>query len=204
MKLNLGCGSQVLDGWTNVDYALGARFAKLPLFRAANRKLSLFAFKWDPRIYLHNLTKPLPWPDQSADVVYSSHTLEHLSREDGLRLLKECRRVLKRNGIIRIVVPDLRHHVAEYMQGRIKAEDFVESLGVLYGNSENAVKNRLAPFIQFPHRCMYDTQGLLSILETLGFSATSRQAFDSSIQDIHQLEIASRTVAAVVVEGFRR
>jgi len=30
MKLNLGCGNQVVEGWVNVDYALGARFAKIP------------------------------------------------------------------------------------------------------------------------------------------------------------------------------
>jgi predicted SAM-dependent methyltransferase len=131
-KLNLGCGSQVPDGWINVDYALGARFAKIPFFRALNKKLRLFETDWNDKIYIHNLSKRFPWADSTMDVVYSSHTLEHFSREDGRRFLAECHRVLRKNGIIRIVVPDLRYDVVEYIEGRTNAEDFVEKLNVLY------------------------------------------------------------------------
>jgi len=107
MKLNLGCGSQVVAGWTNVDWAPGARLAKLPLFKAINRKLRFFRADWHKDIVLHDLTRPFPWPEESVDVVYSSHTLEHPSKEEGLKFLKECHRVLRRGGIIRILVPDL-------------------------------------------------------------------------------------------------
>lgn len=117
MKLNLGCGSQVPDGWINVDYALGARFSKIPLFAAINRKLGLFNLDWNEEIYLHDLTTIFPWADSTIDVVYSSHTLEHFTREEGHNFLAECHRVLRENGIIRIVVPDLRHVVVEYLEG---------------------------------------------------------------------------------------
>jgi hypothetical protein len=43
LKLNLGCGSHVPSGWVNVDYALGAWVAKLPVFsliiRSSNYQL---------------------------------------------------------------------------------------------------------------------------------------------------------------------
>ena len=141
MKLNLGCGSQVPDGWVNVDYAPGARFTKIPFFRALNRKLRLFDLDWNEKIYIHDLTKAFPWANSTIDIVYSSHALEHFSREDGRRFLSECHRVLHKNGIIRIVVPDLRHDVVEYTEGRIHADDFVEKLGVLFGNSSTTLKN---------------------------------------------------------------
>ena len=83
MKLNLGCGAQVLDGWVNVDYALGARFMKIPFFSAFNKKAKLFNLEWNEKIHIHDLTKKFPWADSSVDIVYSSHTLEHLSREEG-------------------------------------------------------------------------------------------------------------------------
>ena len=54
----------------------------------------LFNLDWSDTIYLHDLTKTFPWPDASIDVVYSSHTLEHLSKEDGHRFLAECHRVI--------------------------------------------------------------------------------------------------------------
>lgn len=113
MKLNLGCGAQVVEGWVNVDYSLGARFMKVPLFRAVNRKLRFFNIDWDNRIYLHDLTRPFPWPEASVDAAYSSHTLEHLSRDAGRRFLGECHRVLRRGGIVRILVPDLQHHIRQ-------------------------------------------------------------------------------------------
>jgi predicted SAM-dependent methyltransferase len=203
-KLNLGCGSQVPDGWINVDYAMGARFAKIPSFHSLNKKLRIFETDWSDKIYIHNLTRKFPWADSTIDVVYSSHTLEHFSREDGRRFLKECHRVLRKNGIIRIVVPDLRYEVDEYIAGRTKADDFVEKLNVLYSTSNNVLKRRLYPFIQFQHKCMYDAPRLLAILNETGFEATSRAAFDSDISDIRLVEVETRIVNAVIVEGRKR
>lgn len=201
MKLNLGCGSQVPDGWINVDYAVGARFAKFPFFRQLNRKLGLFDLDWNKKIYIHNLKEKFPWADCTIDVVYSSHTLEHFSKEDGRRFLAECHRVLQKNGIIRLVVPDLRCIVVEYMEGQIRADEFVEKLGVLYETNDNMLKNRLSPLIQFPHKCMYDIPRLLEILREIGFKVSNRTPFDSDITNIRAVELEGRTKNAVIVEG---
>jgi len=203
LVLNLGCGSQIGDGWVNVDYALGARLAKLPLFGPINQRLEIFKFDWDDRIYLHDLTKPFPWATGSADAVYSSHTLEHLSREDGRRFLRECHRVLRPGGRIRIVVPDLREAVEAYLAGRVQADDFVESLGVLYIPSPNPIKRKLAPFVQFPHKCMYDTPRLVAVMREIGFDAEPRRPFDSGIAGLERVELEDRTRGAVIVEGVK-
>lgn len=203
MKLNLGCGSQLPSGWTNVDYALGARIARIPLFRALNKKIRLFRMDWDDAIVLHDLTRTFPWPDNSVDVVYSSHTLEHMSREQGRAFLAECHRVLKPGGIIRIVVPDLSSIVRNYLDGNLQAEDFVDTLGVLYLDAGGRWKNRLAPFVQYPHKCMYDTPALVRCLTNVGFDARGRSPFDSTISGIADIEIQDRTVDAVIVEGVK-
>ena len=206
MKLNLGCGDRVVEGWTNVDYSLGARLMKVPFFKAVNKRLRIFNVDWDARIVLHDLTRPLPWPDSSVDVVYSSHTLEHFSKEDGRAFLTECHRVLRPGGIIRILVPDLGFTVGEYLQGRLKADDFVRELDVLATNSHGVLKNAVAPFTQTAHmhKCMYDAQRLIDILDELGFSGSSRAGFDSEIDDIQRIEREERTRHAVVVEGRKR
>ena len=64
-KLNLGCGAQVIDGWVNIDYAIGARISKIPLFAKLNRIVGVFNVKWDPRIKIHDLRKPLPFKDNT-------------------------------------------------------------------------------------------------------------------------------------------
>jgi len=150
-KLNLGCGEQTPRQWINVDYSLGARISKLPLFGLINKNLRLFDINWNPDIVLHDLRKEFPWEDQEVDVIYSSHTLEHLSREEGLHFLRECHRVLKTNGVIRIVVPDLRTIVEDYLKGAIRADTFVEYLGVL---QEPGLKGLLAPLNHVPHKCL--------------------------------------------------
>ena len=201
MRLNLGCGSQVPEGWINVDYGLGARFMKIPFFRAFNNKVRLFNFNWDKNIFLHDLTKDFPWPDSSADVVYSSHTLEHFSKRDGRKFLEECNRVLHDNGIIRIIVPNLNFIVNQYLKKEIAADDFVSELGVLYGEPTSMIKKLLVPYFGFPHKCMYDSERLIEILDEIGFKSTTRLPFDSDIDDIKDLELDYRAENAVIVEG---
>ena len=64
-------------------------------------------------------------------LVYHSHLLEHFSKCDARKLLKECFRVLKTGGVIRIAVPDLEKIAREYLRNLEAA---------LQGN-ENATKN---------------------------------------------------------------
>jgi hypothetical protein len=201
MRLNLGCGSRVVQGWTNVDYAVGARLANIPFFRTINRRLRLFQIDWDPRIVPADLRKSFPWPEGVADAIYVSHLLEHFTRTEGLTFLKRCHGTLKRGGVIRVVAPDLRYLVEGYSSGGFRADEFVERIGVLPHPTGHPLKDRLAPCIQFPHKCMYDAPSLLSALRATGIQAEEKQPFESSLPDIGDLELRSRTEHAVIVEG---
>jgi predicted SAM-dependent methyltransferase len=90
-RLNIGCGQRYCSGWTNIDY-VGSE-----------------------DVLAHDLRKGLPFPDESFDVVYHSHVLEHISKQDAGAFMKECFRVLKQNGILRVVVPDLELLVRNYL-----------------------------------------------------------------------------------------
>lgn len=202
LKLNLGCGSHVPSGWVNVDYALGAWVAKLPVFSLINKKFKLINFDWSDNIILHDLRKKFPWKDNSVDAIYSSHTLEHLSKAEGRNFLRECHRVLKPNGIIRIIVPDLKATINKYMQGEIPADEVLDELYVGYDSpNDGALKQKLAPFIRFPHKCMYDTPALLRLMSEIGFEVASKDAFESEIDDVQVIEKSDRTEEAVIVEG---
>ena len=203
MKLNLGCGACVVNGWTNVDYGLGARMAKVPGFRALNKRLRVFTLDWDNRIVIQDLSKQFPWDDESVNIIYSSHLLEHFPRKEGRVFVSECFRVLRRGGIARLVVPDLSYIVREYVDGRLRADELVERLGVLYGAGKTGITKRLAPFISFPHKCMYDVPALLAVLCESGFHAESRRPFDSAIEDIERIEQVGRTEHAAIVEGCK-
>lgn len=204
IKLNLGCGNQIARGWINVDYSLGGMLAKIPLFFTLNKRFKFFNLSWSSEILIHDLTKTFPWSNETVDEIYSSHTLEHLNKNQGRHFLKECHRVLKKDGIIRIVVPDLNSFVHSYLNGEILAEDFIEKLRVLNDNSQKSYfKNKLAVFTQslHSHKCMYDTQGLMRITSSIGFACQSKKPFESDISDIKTIELEDRTIEAVIVEG---
>ena len=63
-----------------------------------------------------NILRRLPFPDDHFDVVYSSHVLEHFPRETTAAILGECLRVLKPEGILRTVIPDLENTCREYIR----------------------------------------------------------------------------------------
>ena len=189
LKLNLGCANRIFEGWVNIDYSLGARLVRIPFFRFCNRRTRLFQLDWDKRIKIHDLRRPFPFADGSVDTIYTSHTLEHFTKKEGERFLKECHRVLKTGGIFRIVVPDLESIISNYISGKIAADDFVDKLLVVHDISRMGFfKRLLADQIIFPHKCMYDTKALLSRLCEIGFQAESRVAFESNIPDINQIE----------------
>jgi predicted SAM-dependent methyltransferase len=90
--LNLGCGSRCHPAWINIDIA--------PCV---------------PGVIAHDLSRGIPLPDSSCDVVYHSHLVEHLRPEDARRFMKECYRVLKAGGILRVATPDLERICRLYL-----------------------------------------------------------------------------------------
>jgi len=88
MKLNLGCGDNYIEGWINLE---------------VNRDRFKADFYWD-------LEKGVPFPDNSADEIYASHIIEHLSNT--IFIMKEIYRVLKPGSIITIRVPQFNTPVA--------------------------------------------------------------------------------------------
>ena len=198
IKLNLGCGNITPFGWINVDYSIGSRLSKIPIFSFIIKKLKLFRVNWNENIFVHNLTKKFPWGSQSVDNIYSSHTLEHLSKKEGRFFLQQCFRVLKNGGVARIIVPDLERTIKDYKSEKLKAEDFVNALGVLQKDNHNKL---YSAFFSYPHKCMYDTKSLKRIMNEIGFITSSKNYLESEIKDIKEIEVKDRCIGSIVIEG---
>lgn len=91
--LNLGCGTRFHPDWINVDITPSS-----------------------PDVISCDLKRGIPYSGSTFDVVYHSHLLEHLSKQEAPKFIKECYRVLKPHGIIRVVVPDLERIALNYLQ----------------------------------------------------------------------------------------
>lgn len=90
--LNLGCGSRYIPSWTNVDFISSGE-----------------------GVIAHNLVEGIPFNESTFEAVYHSHVLEHFSKPDGERFIKECYRVLAPGGTLRVVVPDLERIAISYV-----------------------------------------------------------------------------------------
>lgn len=81
-KLQLGAGGNNAEGWLNSDIE-----------------------PQDGQIYLDVTTK-YPFADESFQYIFAEHVIEHVTWEGGLKMLKECFRVLAPGGKVRIETPD--------------------------------------------------------------------------------------------------
>lgn len=106
MKLHLGCGNKHIDGFTNID----AR----PL---------------DGVDVVDNIITLTEYENNSVKLIYASHVLEHIGRNEYMSVLKRWYDILEPNGILRLAVPDIEQVVNYYN----KFKDLKPLLGFLWG-----------------------------------------------------------------------
>lgn len=101
MKLNLGCGDNRAKGesWRNVDIL----FSVFPDEQRPERKQLLKEGNYQD----HDITKPLPYGDGTIDGIVLSHTLEHFDMAQSRSIMQECHRVLRPEGVVRVIIPDV-------------------------------------------------------------------------------------------------
>jgi SAM-dependent methyltransferase len=224
LRLNLGCGLRTHPSWINVDGSWNARLAKHPFVRKTLSSLRILPtgqaeVVWSRDIFVHDIRKPLPFADASADAVYASHVLEHLYREQGHQLIRESLRVLIPGGVVRIVVPDLHTIVREYLgdrpSGEVPSSEKALPPGDLFNERllmrrPSPPKNNLILRIYeiwqdfHSHKWIYDEQSLSSLLRSVGFADVVRREYaESLIPNITDVEDPSRILngAGICIEG---
>lgn len=129
-----------------------------------------------------DLLQPIPFPDNSVDVIYTSHLLEHFSYPSPLRgLLQECYRILKPGGVMSVAVPNARIFLNAYNQ----PESFdwkaycTEEVGLKFTSKIDYV-NFIA-YLGGEHKHLFDEENLVEVLLDSGFAKATVRDFDSSI-----------------------
>lgn len=80
-KLNLGCGNDYKDGFWNVDNG---------------------HCRVDEKV---DICQVFPWQDNTFEMIYSRHVLEHIPREKFFQVFREIHRVLAPKGLFQFEVP---------------------------------------------------------------------------------------------------
>lgn len=147
--LHLGCGTKYLPGFLNVDANL---FNKIDVWV--------------------DVRNGLPFRANSADSIYSTHMFEHFYPDELKVLLRECLRVLKAGGGIRLVVPSLESAIAAYAQQRTDwfSDSFPRHFDSLGGRFSNFI------FCDGQHRTAFDFSYLNEVLREAGFREVEKSA----------------------------
>jgi predicted SAM-dependent methyltransferase len=149
-KLHLGTSKSLMTAWLNTDL--------LPVKSQV--------------VYL-DATRPFPFKDGVFDYVYSEHMIEHIDYQGALSMLRECFRVIKPKGKIRISTPDLKVltslHSAEKSAAQKHYVDFMANKWVSeaeYCKDVFVINNA---FRAWGHQFLYDREMLGSTMSRVGF-----------------------------------
>ena len=144
MKLNIGCGSRILAGWTNCDIERHPEATRAPEILCDARKI--------------------PLADGCAETVMAIHVFEHFYRWEADAVLQEWRRLLKPGGLLILELPNLVKCCHNYLANKArpgKNPDQLSRWGI-YGDT--TLQN---PYMLHPWG--YSPDELIALVEANGF-----------------------------------
>jgi predicted SAM-dependent methyltransferase len=169
VRLHLGCGFIYEPDWINVDM-LGPNID----------------FAWD-------LSRPLPLPPDSVDAIFHQNIIEYFTLREALRLTEECRRILRPDGVLRIVGVDGGKSIGLYSEGegqpdRIAPTSMLSLNSLLFG---------------YGHRIVYDAETLVMLCRAAGFPQAEVSEFGAGrLTPNIDLDEPSRRATSVYVEAW--
>ena len=172
IKLHLGCGTKRLPGFIHVDLRPNVQ----PDIVADISNLSMFE-------------------DNSVDLLYFCHGLEHISPYKVLSTLKEWQRVLKPGGVLRLSMPDFETLAKIYVNHNVPLELIVAAIHGGQDYPENT------------HYWSWDFQSLSKILQKAGFINVRRYNAEevnlSGYEDFSTYKIANCLIS-LNVEAIKK
>lgn len=179
--LNLGCGSNYIDGYINADFFYRFKFWKKDILK---------------REWQLDLRYPLNCNESLFDGIFTEHTLEHLYPDDSKKLLQELYRVLKPNAFIRITVPDIEKYVNYYMDKN--ENNMTGEFQKRYKTGCNGIRNITQNYFHFS---AWDFEELKTNLEEIGFKDIKKMEFGITQNKKLSLDLQDRSWETLYVEA---
>ena len=193
-RINIGSGISGAPGWFNIDNSPTVLLSRIPVVRRMSR-----IPRWPADVRRVDVRKGLPFEDATVSCIYSSHTFEHFTWEESLKVATECFRILLPGGVLRIVVPDLGALMRDYLRdgAPLASHSFLHRLSLTHN-----IFDLLHPGSH--HSQMFDEKSLIHLFLQAGFASPAVMAFGHSrIPDITEVELESRKRESLYVEAVR-
>lgn len=183
VKLNIGCFTDMFHyGWKNIDAINLTEWAKI--------------MGYD---FIHaDVREGIKMADNSVDIILASHFLEHLTREEGVKFLAECYRVLKPNGLLRLAVPDAKFLAEEYVDDEIMEFRHI-NIGVEKASDSAEAFYHL---LLAGHKTIYDYESLKKAL--LEWKVKTCSPFESSSKALKLQTFSMYPTLSLYVEAKKR
>lgn len=154
-KLHLGCGERYLPGFIHIDIN---KFDHIDYFLTSDN-LSIFE-------------------DDSVDEIYASHLLEYYDRFESPKVLNEWKRVLKKDGTLRLAVPNFSKLIEVYKT----TNNILDVIGPIIGRWQ------LNHSEYIYHKQIFDFESLKSQLVSVGFKDIDYWDWKKFIVDFPQYD----------------
>ena len=127
-----------------------------------------------------DLRNGIPFPNNSVNKIYSSHFFEHLTFQQGQKMLDECLRVLKPEGVFSICVPNARLYIDAYLNSEFDTNNLIGHKPAFNNTSRIDYLNYTA-YMDGEHKYMFDEENLIFLLKSKGMKNVSIRKFDSTL-----------------------
>ena len=115
----------------------------------------------------------LPYLNDSVDRIFCEHGIEHITQYQAVCFLAECRRILKKSGVVCILFPDAHRIIT---QSTPKYREFIRSFGS-DGTLEGSVRSIV---FNHAHKSFWGTRTMLVAFIAAGFDLTNMCEVDGS------------------------
>jgi predicted SAM-dependent methyltransferase len=183
-KLHIGASCCLLPGWLNTDFILDS-----------------------PAVVYLDATRPFPFADDVFDYVTCEHMIEHIDYAGAEVMLRECFRVLKPGGKIRLATPDLQVLAGLCASEKSPAQNAY--INFVAQRSLPEVKDCQAVFVvnnafrAWGHQFIYDPQTLRHSLTHHGFeNLTDYKPGVSDDPNLRGLEAHGRNIGNEAINQF--
>ncbi len=192
LYVHYGCGQCAPVEWKNFDASPTLQIQKLPIIgRLMNGRLGQV---FDRNARYGDITRGLPGiKDNSVNGAYCSHVLEHMSLEDFRKALANTYKMLKPGGTFRMVMPDLKVLVDDYIADKQKGDPeasirFIKRtiMGMDTRPQTISGKARQA-FGYLGHLWLWDDESAINEFEKAGFKNIRKIEFNDSEDPMFKL-----------------